>query len=211
VTLRVTISLPELHVSNTYRKARLLAGHEDARLVDIYVDPDTKNRVARESIALSDVVVIDQERFATDSFALSDITALGVTHPVSETTQLTDTVLKGHDFFFTDTIGLTDVASLVSAQTLSESSAVSIADNFSALVSKPLGDSFTFGDSISFSFSYDRTYSDSFSFNDSTAISSSLVLPGDTVGMADSVTISHGPATSSVFNNTTFNTSALGA
>jgi hypothetical protein len=211
VTLRVTISLPELHVSNTYRKARLLAGHEDARLVDIYVDPDTKNRVARESIALSDVVVIAKVFTIADALSVFDTPALGVTHPVSDTTQLTDTALKGFDFFFTDIIGLADSASVVSQQTLSESSTVSIADSLSASVSKPLGDSFTFGDSIAFSFSYDRTPADSFSFTDSMSISSNLVLPGDTVGMADSVTINIGPATSSVFNNTTFNTSALGA
>jgi hypothetical protein len=211
VALRAVISFSKLGISTTYTKLGIVASHEKAQLVDIYVDPDTLNRVTRETITFSDAVVISRVFNFSDQISVSDIPVLDVTHPVSDTTQLTDAVLKGFDFFFTDTIGLADSASVLAIRTLSESSAVSIADSLSASVSKPLSDSFTFGDSIAFSFSYDRTPADSFSFTDSTAISSNLVLPGDTVGMADSVTINIGPATSSVFNNTTFNTSALGA
>lgn len=182
-----------------------------------------------DSVTASDVLKYALNTGLTDPVAINDTHKLYTTRPISDTFTLNDSlyltfntaILEGFalpdSFKFsgttvkTDPVGISDAINVVvnphHFQTFSDT--LTLTDSFKYLDSKPTTDPIGFTDAVSFSTV--KSHPELLNLIDALAFTVNVVPPSDSLGMSDSITVNFQSGQSAVFNNTTFNTSALGA
>jgi hypothetical protein len=188
MALRASISLISLQASVSTERLTASTAYNKSEATEIWTDPDSKNRVVRDEMPLSEVHFTLLEKNLADAYNVTDSNTLSFDKASTDAISFTDTFVnviayhrkfndaftlddlaavdkdfygnKGNIFAFTDIIGLTYAKELTDTYT--------VGDFIAAAVNKVAQDSFSFTDTSYATFS--KTINDAFTLDDAAMI-----------------------------------------
>jgi hypothetical protein len=204
MALRASISLISLQASVSTERLTASTAYNKSEATEIWTDPDSKNRVVRDEMPLSEVHFTLLEKNLADAYNVTDSNTLSFDKASTDAISFTDTFVnviayhrkfndaftlddlaavdkdfygnKGNIFAFTDIIGLTYAKELTDTYT--------VGDFIAAAVNKVAQDSFSFTDTSYATFS--KTINDAFTLDDAAMIDKDYYgNKGNLLGVAD--------------------------
>ena len=188
--IRATIDLPLTEATN------------------VYVDPDSKNRIFTDTYALSDVTFLLTEKVIIEGVSASDASQWAFTKPTTDPISLADTFARTVNYNRTFTDGFTlDDATLINKDFVgAKGNVFGVSDVQVWGITKGLTDSATLTDTLQIDQSIGIT--DSAAVVDSALLHFNLAPSLDSVTLSDNIVITFTSA-SSVLNTTAFNIATL--
>jgi hypothetical protein len=211
VAFRAFISFSKPRVSSSHEKPQLLTSREKASLADIYVDPDSKNKVLSESIPLSEVTSVVFTKPLQDSAALISSPMLQLELNKTDGVSVADSFERvvSYERSVSDVFALDDSALINKDFTGTKGNVFGFSDTSNVGVTKEVTESALLSDAVSFTFGYSRSFTESLSFNEDLSRSIAKTVSPDSVTFADvaQVTLTRGGL---LFNRAPINVSTLG-
>ncbi len=190
MALKITSSATNavLGANASIRDLRVTIGVEHIEASGIYTDPDSKNKVLVETVALSEVTALFTIKVLADSTSLADVTLWVLNKGVADSLSASDTFSRVVVYrrTFSDAFVLGDTSLIAKDFQSSKDNDFGIADVNTLGFTKPLSESVGFGDVATYDQA--KVFSDTMPVIDSAAIYFTASLPTDYISIADTST-----------------------
>jgi hypothetical protein len=182
--MRATISIVKVESQTTYKKANA---------AELWADPDSNNRMFKEELPLSEVLINVFSKVLEDTYVLADISALNVNKPLTlDIFSFTDTFARvvAYNRDFTDAFTLDDLSQINKDFYGNKGNIFAFTDIIGLTNNKNLTDACTVGDVIEIAMAYSRSFTDPFAFNDESSYQLGKSIQGvsESVSMSDLIT-----------------------
>lgn len=167
--VRATITIEEVEASASHVKAATTFTYEATSATEIWTDPDSNNRIESDTYTLSDVTAILYTKPLDDGYSVIDLISLEITKtPAAETISVSDVFSKvvSYNSQFTDAFTLDDISQVDKYITGNKANIVGFSDSETKGFTKGISDSFGFSDDVATTTTFYRTYTDSIDVDD---------------------------------------------
>lgn len=169
MAIRATISLTKLSASVSVERLTASTSYVKTEATEIWVDPDSGNRVVRDEIPLSEVLAIVYAKALDDGLSVTELTSLHITKPFtgdSVTTSDEFSKVVEYNRNFTDAFGLDDSYSINKDFTGNKGNIFGVSDIVGLEYDKVKSDSVATSDEFNKVVEYTRTFKDQILIHD---------------------------------------------
>ena len=200
IKLLLSYQLPRASITTDIVKLRFSVEYENAKLVDVALDPSSLNRYFRDdSVSMLESLALVFSKAVSDSYTLSEEHSFSLQKAETDGVSVTESLSKEVDYRrgFTDQASVTEVSSF--SFDMAEADQASVSDAQAFLVEKPASDSTSISEAIEAQFGKSLTdavsatealsYSFSTSFSESASVQDSPAI-GTTLPQSDGISVS---------------------
>jgi hypothetical protein len=193
VAIRATISLVKVEAATSIIKVETQTTYENSNATEIWIDPDSNNRMFTEELPLSDVTIRVVNKVLADNSTITDLYASHFTKgTIVESVSVADTFARvvAYNRDFTDAFTLDDLSQIDKDFYGNKGNIFAFTDIIGLTNNKNLTDSYSFSDVIEIAMAYSRIFTDPFTFNDESSYQLGKSIQGvsESVSMSDLIT-----------------------